>query len=313
MTELISKQFKIQVAIDGSDESMRGLSYASKLGLDVRANIDLLFVRPIDQGLNSGGLQVRLVRESMLNAGLDLPGVTYLKKGRDLLVEIGHMSEEWDESFTHNDLEGDPLGNHCISYKSGRGRKIDLILRANSSTVSGILDLQEEREHDLIIVGASGRRRAMIKFLGISNIALKVAVHAPCSVIIARDLEIGKGHLVCLDKSQTALDALKKDAAMANNCQCPISLISVAREESDLAQAKENIKNGLELLDNMGIEAQQTFTPIGDPVAEIVEIGKHFSLIALADSSSTGVKRYFMGGIAFNVLEHAKNSVMIIR
>ncbi len=99
----------------------------------------------------------------------------------------------------------------------------------------------------------------MTKFLGISNIALKIAVHVPCTVIIARDLQVGKGHLVCLDGSKKSLDALKKDAALANNCQCPISLI------------------------------------------------------ALADNSSTGVQRYFMGGVAFNVLEHAENSVMIIR
>ncbi len=313
MVELASSQFKILVGIDGSDEALRGLSYASKLGLGVRANIDLLFVRPIDQGLRSGGLQVRVVRENLLEAGVDLPGMTFLKTGRDLLAKLGHLSNEWEESFTHNNLQGDPLGNHTIHFKSQRGRSINLNVRANNSTVSGILDLQEERKHDLIIIGASGRRRAMTKFLGISNIALKVAVHAPCTVIIARDLEVGKGHLVCLDGSKKSLEALKKDAALANNCQCPISLIAVARDEDDLQIAKQSIQNGIELLGAMGIEVEQTLTPIGDPVHEIVEAGKTFSLIALADSSSTGMQRYFMGGIAFNVLEHAKNSVMIIR
>ncbi len=127
MVELTSSQFRVLVGIDGSDEALRGLTYASKLGLGVRASIDLLFVQPADQGLRSGGLQVRVVRENLLNSGLDLPGILFLKKGRDLLVELGHISEEWQESFSHNDLVGDPLGNHTIHYKSLRGRSITLI------------------------------------------------------------------------------------------------------------------------------------------------------------------------------------------
>ncbi|MBF0194948.1 MAG: universal stress protein [Magnetococcales bacterium] len=313
MVELTSHTFRILVGVDGSQESYRGLSYASKLGLGVRANIDLLYVRPLDQGLNSGGLQVRVARENIVDSGLDLPGVSFLKKGRDLLVEIGHMSKEWEESFTHNDIQGDPLGNHIIKYKSARGRGIQLTLLAAENSETGILDHQETKNHDLIIMGASMQRKTITKFLGIASAALKVAVHAPCSVIVARELEIGNGHLVCLDGTKSSLEALKKDAMLANNCQCPISLISVAREESNLNNAKENIKQGIELLDKMGIDVKDTFTPVGDPVTEIIEIGQHFSLIAMADTSHKGVRRFFMGGVAFNVLEHAKNSVMIIR
>ena len=36
--------------------------------------------RPIDQGLQSGGLQVRLARQNMLDAGFELPGVRHLKQ-----------------------------------------------------------------------------------------------------------------------------------------------------------------------------------------------------------------------------------------
>ncbi|MBF0358252.1 MAG: universal stress protein [Magnetococcales bacterium] len=313
MVELTSHTFQILVGVDGSEESYKGLSYASKLGLGIRADIDLLYVRPLDQGMNSGGLQVRVARQNIVESGLELPGVTFLKKGRDLLVDIGHMSKEWEESFTHNDIQGDPLGNHIIKYRSAKGRGIQLTLRAAENSETGILDEQEAENHDLIIIGASAERKGISKILGVASSALKVAVHAPCSVIIARKLEVGNGHLVCLDGSAEALSALKKDAFLANNCQCPISLISVAKDESHLEHAKNAIKAGLELLDNAGIDVTDTFTPIGDPVAEIVERGQHYSLIALAESSQKGVRRFFMGGVAFNVLEHAKNSVMIIR
>ncbi|MDH5771876.1 MAG: universal stress protein, partial [Rhodospirillaceae bacterium] len=46
-------RFRILVCIDGSDESYRGLKYAAKLGGGIDADIVLLYVRPIDQGLRS--------------------------------------------------------------------------------------------------------------------------------------------------------------------------------------------------------------------------------------------------------------------
>lgn len=313
MVELQSKRFRILVCIDGSDESYRGLTYAVKLGQGIDADIHLLYIRPVDQGLNSGGLEVSVARQNILGWGLELPGIRRLKKGRDLLVKLGHMSEDWEESFAHNDLEGDPVGNHQLHYKSKTGKEIRLILYADMDTASGILDRQEEGEYDLVILGASGPRGAVSKVLGLDPVALKVAVHATCSVIVARELVTDNGHLICLNGSEKSLEALKKDATLANRCQCPISLISVAMEESERSQAESNIQQGLDLLDNMGIDVVETFVKVGDPVAEIVEAGNGFSLVALSDTAHSGVRRYFMGGVAFNILEHAKNSVMIIR
>ena len=63
-------RFRILVCIDGSDESYRGLRYAARLGGGVDADICLLYVRPVDQELRSGGLQVRVVRENLLEWGL---------------------------------------------------------------------------------------------------------------------------------------------------------------------------------------------------------------------------------------------------
>ena len=52
-------------------------------------DIIVLYVRPIDQGLRSGGLQVRLARQNMMDAGFELPGVRYLKQALAILKEQG--------------------------------------------------------------------------------------------------------------------------------------------------------------------------------------------------------------------------------
>jgi nucleotide-binding universal stress UspA family protein len=84
--EVRKKRYRVLVCIDGSDESYRGLSYAAQAAANKNSDIVLLYVRPIDQGLRSGGLQVRVARENMLSWGLELPGIKYLKKGLEQLI-----------------------------------------------------------------------------------------------------------------------------------------------------------------------------------------------------------------------------------
>ena len=76
ISEARRNRFRILVCIDGSDESYLGLRYAERMGGHREdCDIVLLYVRPIDQGLHSGGLQLRVARENMLNWGLELPGI----------------------------------------------------------------------------------------------------------------------------------------------------------------------------------------------------------------------------------------------
>ena len=89
------KRFRILVCLDGEEEGYRGLRYAARMGgAHKDCDIVLLYVRPIDQGLATGGLQVRLARENILNWGLELPGIRYLKEGLSMLSIIPRLSLE---------------------------------------------------------------------------------------------------------------------------------------------------------------------------------------------------------------------------
>lgn len=307
------KRFRILVCIDGSDESYRGLRYAAKLGGGVDADIVLLYVRPVDQGLRTGGLEVQVARANMLEWGLELPGIKYLKKGRDLLIELGEMGEDWRQESTHTDVESTALGDNKIDYINEDGKKIVLKLKVADEIAGGILDQWEIGQYDIIILGASGKWRGMAKTLWDPAVAEKIAIHAPCSVIVTRDLEIGHGHLICVDGSEKSLDMVRKDAILASRCQCPISLMSVSLDVEGEEEAARNVAQAKEMLENIGIEVAETLTRVGNPVEEIIEAGPDYSLIVVSDTSKTGLKRFFMGSVAFKVMEDAHNSVMIVR
>ncbi len=307
-------RFRILVCIDGSDECYQSLRYAARLGGGVDADIVLLYVRPVDQGLRSGGLQVRVARENMLKWGIELPGIQYLKKGRDMLKELGIMAgDEWREEVVHTDVDGDPLGDNKINYVNKQGKMVVLKLKVASAIATGILEQWELGPYDLIILGASSRWKGMARSFWDPAVAEKVAIHAPCSVLVARDLDVGHGHLICTDGSDKAMEMVLRDGEIANRCDCPVSLMSVALDVEAEDEAKANVDKAKKALEDMGIKVQETIVKVGNPVDEIIEAGPDYSLIVVSESGRTGLQRFFMGSVAFKVMENAHNSVMIVR
>ena len=155
--EVRKDRFRILVCIDGGEDSYLGLNYAADVGRQSDADIILFYVRPVDQGMRTGGLQVRVARENMMNWGLELPGIQYLKKGRDRLMENYDAQADWAEETSHTDVQGDPLGDNKTEYRHSSGKSIVLKLKVAPSVAAGILDQYELGPYDLIIIGGSGR------------------------------------------------------------------------------------------------------------------------------------------------------------
>ena len=314
LSEWRASRFRALVCIDGSEDSYLGLEYAAAVGGGPDADIILVYVRPIDQGLRSGGLQVRVARENMLNWGLELPGIQYLKKGRDLLVEHGDMALSWDEKTTHTDVEGDPLGDNKIEYRNPDGKSIVLKLKTAPNIASGILDQYELGPYDLIILGATGNWRGWAKALWDPAVAEKVAVHAECSVLVTRHLESGHGHLICTDGSDRAADMVKKAAGLISRTPAKrVSVMSVALDHESKPEAEGYVEAAKQILEGEGLKVLEAFVRVGEPISEILDAGEAYSIIVLGDSGKTGLKRFFMGSIAFKVMEHASKSVMVVR
>ena len=319
MSEIMTEQdtqrdrFRILVCIDGSEESYQSLRYAAKLGNGVDADIVMLYVRQIDQGLRSGGLQVRVARENMLDWGLELPGMKYLKKGYDELHEMGMAGDDWSEHGFHSDVKGDPLGDNKIEYKNTQGRVIVLKLKVSSDIATGILEQWELGPYDLIILGSSRRGRGAGKKLWDSSIAEKVATHAPCSVLVTRELDVGHGHLICTDGSEKSLNTILKDAYLASRCDCPVSIIAVAQDVESEPEVKTYLDIARKELKKMEIKVEKLISCVGNPVDEIIRVGIDYSVIVVSDTGKSGLERFFMGSTALKILQDSYTSVMVVK
>jgi len=308
------KCFSILVCIDGSEESYSGLRYAVRMGSDNSANLTLLYVRPVDQGLSSGGLQMRVARENMLKWGVELPGTKALKKGRDMLVEMGFMADDWKEQVVHTDVTGDPLGDNTTVYMNDEGASIALKLLVSPSVDRGILDECEVGAYDITIISMTETAEAKEHAGYISPATtFTVATQHRGTVLVARELEEDHGHFMCVDFSDKAIQAAVKDAQIAARCHCPVHLYSVASNEDELDKAKGVVAKAKAAIEAEGLSIAGESVEIGDPVESIVGKGRKYSLIVLADTSVKGLRRFFTTSVAYEVLQKAANSVMIVR
>ncbi|MBT5429258.1 MAG: universal stress protein [Rhodospirillaceae bacterium] len=308
------ERYRVLVCIDGTKESYRGLSYAADAAAsNPKSDIVLLYVRPIDQGLRSGGLQVRVARENMLSWGLELPGIKYLKQGLEQLIAGDALSADWNEKITHTDVDGDPLGDNKIEYTNQVGQTIVLKLKTASTIASGILDQYQLGPYDLIILGDEGSWGGWAKSFWDPAVAEKVSMHASCSVLVARSLERGHGHLLCTDGSERAMAMVKRSAIVSKRIGSRLSVLSVARDTEGEEEAWTFVNQAVNELKSNGVDVVDSFVRVGNPFEEIIDAGEKYSCIVVGSSGNTSLKRFFLGSVAFKVMEHATNSVIIAR
>jgi nucleotide-binding universal stress UspA family protein len=306
-------RFRILVCIDGSDESYEGVRFANDIGQGDECDIILLYVRQIDQGLRSGGLQMRVARENMLEWDLELPGIQYLKRGRDMLIGEGRLADEWQAISSHTDIRGDPLGDNKIEYRNDRGKGIVLKLKTAPDTASGILDQYELGPYNVMIIGTPSRWRGQFRSLLRMSVVQRVAMLSPCSVLIARERASKEGFLVCSDGSEQSLDAVRRTAVLARHCGKPLTLLGVAEAVEDRDRVEADLQSARVMLDNMGIETHATMSEVGDPVQRILEIGKDYELITVSEYGNSRLRRLFGGSVAFDVMGAAASSVLNVR
>ncbi len=311
-------RFRILVCIDGSPESMRGIKEAREIKPSKYCDIILLYVRSIDQGLRTGGLQMKIARENMLEWGLELPGIGYLKEGLSMLVNEQDLKAIWQTASSHTDSWGDPVGDNKVEYRHPDGRSIVLKLKTAPDPASGILDQYELGPYNLIIMGAPKRwRNEFGAFFG-APVAQKVATLSPCSVLLSRNDKEGHGsngknHLICISMSKHSLDAMRRDAVLAYNCGHSISLFTVINQKSALADAERLLYQARESISKIGVEIKDVDIGVGDPVTEIIKKSSGYNLISVAASSKKWYKRFFTTGVAFKVMAASDSTVLNIR
>ena len=307
-------RFRVLVCINGEDSAYESIKLAADLCQNEVSDIVLLYVRRIDQGLNAGGLQVRVARRNLLEWGLELPGIKYLKRGFDLLMERDFLGDEWEEHISHTDVFGDPLGDNKVEYRGKNGHRIILKLKTAADIPGGILHQYELGPYNMILMGPHVQWSTSLRTLFVPNIVQKIASLAPASVMTVRGNCLdGAGFLLSTDGSKNSISAKMRGAVIAHALGQPVRILGTATDDSDLKSLEQNINKLGKDLDDCGIKVDDCKVVVGEPVRATLEAGKACSAIVVSDRQTTRFNRFFKGSIAFDIMQLAHNTVLNIR
>lgn len=306
-------RFRILACIDETEASQNAVRMAALLAPDETCDIIVLYVRTADQGLPSGGLQMKLARQNMLDAGLELPGLRDLKRSLVVLKEAGIDSSKWPAEASHQEA-WDAAGDNKVEYKSPKGRTVVLKLKTSPDIASGILDQYELGPYNLMILGEPSRwRDEFRKRIFGTGIVQKVVMLSPCSVLVARDSFDRQGFFICTDGTSRSMQAVRRAAVLAQAAGEPITLFSAATTEAGRAAALENVENAKALLKAMGITKAEARIGIGKPADEIIAAGSGHRVIVVTDEGRNGWQRLWRGSVAYEVVRRARTSVLDVR
>lgn len=158
-----TEYFKILVAVDGSENSMKAAEYAADhitrtaskkvmlMGLTV---IDLTQLSDSFFGASSGRVEAKKLEEKIKEAAERLDGLNELVKGKN-----------------------DSVGNGVV-FES------EILEDSTSKVSSKIMDYARRANVDLIVVGTHGRTGVKKMLLG--SVATDVVTHAHCPVLVVR-------------------------------------------------------------------------------------------------------------------------------
>jgi nucleotide-binding universal stress UspA family protein len=306
-------RFRILACIDGSDAGYNTVRAGAQLAKNDECDLIILHVRPIDQGLHSGGLQVRLARQNMMEAGFELPGVRYLKTALGVLKECGIDPQSWPRETATADAWGDAAGDTKVEYKSPEGRSVVLKLKTAPDVANGILDQYELGPYNVMIMGEPSRWRSELQSFFDAGVVQQVTTLAPCSVLVVRAPTDRQGYFICTDGSSRSMQAVRRAAVLAHVTNEPITLFSVADSEAGKPAAEEAVANARALLKAMRITVHDTKVAVGKPAEEIVERGSLYKMIVVSDEGRSRLQRLVRGSTATEVVRHARTDVLDVR
>lgn len=213
-------------------------------------------------------------------------------------------------------------------------------------TTSGIVEriqvAAEMLPADLVVTGSRGNSPVVRFFLG--SVALGVARHSPCSVLVGRSPDGPLTRIVAgIDDSDDSGGVIQFLSRLPIPRSCAIHLVHVAlpdevatnsgamlpaalRQEISATIHQSHV-NGPQRLDNAATVLRScgwsvtTEMHFGDPATELLEVANgniekgeyRADLVVIGARRQSVVEKYFLGSVSSGVIEQARCSVLVVR
>ncbi len=299
---------KILMCTDGEEYAEEAIRFGGKLAKEMSSDISILHVRPPISPRNR--IQLTTARKKLGEWNLEIPGVDYLVRAKEILTELGlTKTAPFEEEKVSRAFRVEVHGATELHLIGLKGELVRLRLR-EGHPVDEILEEADLGDYDLVIVGSRGQKGFSSHFVG--STAMRVADLAACSVLIAKNIKADDNFLLCTDGSQLAEKAEIIGAEMAQKLGANMTILSVAESIEEEKEATQLTRRADMILAQMGIKAERKVR-VGRPAEEIIDEAKDHDIVVMGSSGSSLVKKFFLGSTPLKVIEYGECPVLIVR
>src|SRR6056297_834681 len=225
-----------------------------------------------------------------------------------------------DEAFLRDQENAQATFRKIASMFDGANVTVNHVMRDG---VAGdtIVQVAEENESDLVVLGARGRTTIARILLG--SVSDYVATHAPCSVLVVRPTGLREGNralriVIGFEESEASLAAIDEFEDIDWGPATHVDLVAVApylvTSFSEAIQSREGIGHLKSVLDDAATTLRDKVDHLKRHIIESDHIGnalvdfaeQHKSdLITVGESDRSTLNRVLLGSVSRFVLRHA--------
>lgn len=281
------------------------LRWGARLTRRLGSDLTVLYTA---QAAQQGPLHASLAAEKMSEWGVEPPSFGILREAEDVLKAEGAlMLDARGRVVERHAFKAVDRGLYEVHARGPQGENVRFRLR-EGAVVSQILQEVEDPSYDLICVGTRGRRGFRRHLLG--SIAQDVAMHAPCSVLVAKHLDQIERVLVGVTGRESSREALRQAAQLSRALELPLELIAIFPSPEQRDAAEQNLAAGIALARELGVAATPRLER-GDPARVLIHTALEGTLLALGRTPLSMVQKFFLGDTSIKVLDQGRCSVLI--
>jgi len=277
------------------------IRFGGRIAKAFQADVSVLYVEnSIPYFLRN---EVQLSRQKLSEWSIEAPAIRLLKMARDVLQEMALIRVlSSGEIETRHEMKPDVLGAHEWHGYGPQGENIRFRVR-EGDIVDNIKAEVASGGYDLVIVGASRKRRLVHKILQFVDTSI---------LIVKNPQERDYGFLLCTDGSEGARKAELFAAKAARLLKAPLTVLSIFPTADQQHHAMEAVERCARFL-TRGRVSYDTIVREGEVEEIILAEARPDQEIVLGASRGSEWKKFLLGSTPIRISQNGHSPVMIVK
>lgn len=287
------------VCIGGVEESLPTLLFGTWFATKISTEITLLYIE--QEAALAFRKETEVALEKLMEWDLDLPAIRVMRMAMKRLDEVNLLKMARGKPKIIHDFKKvkDAWELHLESMV---GNSIRLKTR-NGNIVEQLLAENRERHADLLIIGASQKRKLMSKIITFMD----------SSILVIKNLIDHRYELmIATDGTEMAHKAEYVAIKTAQTYERKLTLMSVVNSDEERKTIDIHFDRMSKIIEKRGVEYSIDIRS-GNEVESIIEAAGDKKIIMLGDSRKNVFSKYLFGSKTLKICKKANAPIFIVK